>query len=146
MVAEYPGVTVSVSCAEALQRTAAEPVGRRVRARLRPVPDACRQARQLVTQACTTWQRTDLVSTAALVATELVANVVRHAHTTMELTLGLRDDRIGLAVRDGSKSLPRLTQPENAKTGGRGLHLVRELTHSWGVLPVVDGKVVWTRI
>jgi anti-anti-sigma regulatory factor len=145
-VAGYPGITASASCAEALERTAAAPPPHRLRARLRPVPDACRQARQLVTQACTSWQRTDLVSTASLVATELVANVVRHAHTTMELTLGLRNDRISLAVRDGCRSLPRLTAPTVAKAGGRGLHLVRELTHSWGVLPVVDGKVIWARI
>jgi hypothetical protein len=145
-VAEYPGVTASASCAEALEHTAAEPAPHRLRARLRPVPDACRQARQLVTQACTSWQRMDLVSTATLVATELVANVVRHAHTTMELTLGLCNDRISLAVRDGSRSLPRMTQPDQARSGGRGLHLVHELTHSWGVLPVVDGKVIWARI
>jgi anti-sigma regulatory factor (Ser/Thr protein kinase) len=146
VVAEYPGVTASASCAEALERTAAEPAGLRLRVRLRPVPDACRQARQLVTQACTTWQRTDLAATATLVATELVANVVRHAHTTMELTLGRRDDHISLAVRDGCRSLPRPAQPDGARSGGRGLHLVRELTRSWGVLPVVDGKVIWTRI
>jgi anti-anti-sigma regulatory factor len=145
-VAEHPCLTAAATCAEALERTATTPARHRLRARLRPVPDACRQARQLVTQACTSWQRADLVSTATLVATELVANVVRHAHTTMELTLGLRNDRICLAVRDGSRTLPRLTPPATARAGGRGLHLVRELTHSWGVLPVVDGKVIWARI
>jgi anti-sigma regulatory factor (Ser/Thr protein kinase) len=145
VVAGIPGITTQESCAEALERTTAEPLAVRVRARLRPVPDACRQARQFVTQACTAWQRRDIVSTAALVVTELVANVVRHAHTTMEVTLGLRDDELCLAVRDGNRSLPRPAQPGLAQAGGRGLHLVRELTDSWGVLPVVDGKVIWTR-
>ena len=86
-----------------------------------------------------------MAATAALVATELVANVVRHAHTTMEFTVGLRDGRMCLTVRDGSRRLPTPVEPDLRAAGGRGLRLVRELTDSWGVLPVSDGKVVWTR-
>jgi anti-anti-sigma regulatory factor len=148
-LAESPdcgGVTTADSCAEALERTAAEPEPRRIRARLRPVPDACRQVRQLVTQACAAWQRSEIAATAALVATELVANVVRHAHTTMEFTLGLRDGQVCLTVRDGSRVLPRPSDPGTTDAGGRGLRLVRELTQAWGVLPLVDGKVVWTHL
>jgi anti-sigma regulatory factor (Ser/Thr protein kinase) len=114
--------------------------------RLRPVPDACRQVRQLVAQACAAWQHSELTATAALVATELVANVVRHAHTTMDFTVGLRDGRMSMAVRDGSRRLPRPADAKLTDSGGRGLRLVRELTESWGVLPFPDGKVVWTRI
>jgi anti-sigma regulatory factor (Ser/Thr protein kinase) len=134
------------SCAEALAAIGEEPEPRRIRARLRPVPDACRQVRQLVNQACATWQRRDAAATAALIATELVANVVRHAHTTMEFTMALRDGRMCLAVRDGSHRLPRPADPTLKDAGGRGLRLVRELTESWGVLPVTDGKVVWTHL
>jgi anti-anti-sigma regulatory factor/anti-sigma regulatory factor (Ser/Thr protein kinase) len=140
------GVGTADSCGEALQRLAAEPHPPRMRVRLRPVPDACRQVRQLVAQACTAWHRGEISAIAALVATELVANVVRHAHTTMEFSVGLRDGRIWLAVRDGSRRLPRPADPNVSDAGGRGLRLVRELTESWGVLPVVDGKVVWTRL
>jgi anti-sigma regulatory factor (Ser/Thr protein kinase) len=134
------------SCAEAMADTSTEPEPRRIRVRLRPVPDACRQGRQLVNQACSAWQRREVAATAALVATELVANVVRHAHTTMEFTVGLRDGRMWLTVRDGSRRLPRPADPGIDDTGGRGLRLVRELTESWGVLPVSDGKVVWTQL
>ncbi|AGZ43619.1 ATP-binding protein [Actinoplanes friuliensis] len=145
----WPGcatVTTAVSCEDALAQAAEEPEPRRIRIRLRPVPDACRQVRQLVTQACAGWQHSEISSTAALVATELVANVVRHAHTTMEFTVGLRDSRICLTVRDGSRLLPRPQQPGTAQAGGRGLQLIRELTDAWGVLPVSDGKVVWTQM
>lgn len=139
-------VSTAPTCAEALADTKDEPEPRRIRARLRPVPDACRQARQLVTQACAAWQLRELAGTAALVATELVANVVRHAHTTMEFTVGLRDGRMSLTVRDGSRLLPRPQEPGLGEAGGRGLQLVREMTDAWGVLPVSDGKVVWTRL
>jgi hypothetical protein len=71
---------------------------------------------------------------------------VRHAHTTMVFTVGLRDGRIWLTVRDGSRRLPKPADPGFTDLGGRGLRLVRELTESWGVLPISDGKVVWTRL
>lgn len=140
------GLTVVDSRGEALERAATEPP-RRIRARLRPVPDACRQVRQLVGQACNTWQRTELAAgNAALVASELVANVVRHAHTTMIVTMGARAGRLSLSVRDGSRTLPRPARRDRTEPGGRGLHLVRELSDSWGVQQILDGKVVWTRL
>jgi anti-anti-sigma regulatory factor len=139
-------VSLAASCEQALAEAATKPEPRRIRIRLRPVPDACRQVRQLVTQACASWQRSELAATATLVATELVANVVRHAHTTMEFTVGLRDGRMSMSVRDGSRHLPRQVDPGVTDAGGRGLRLVRELTDSWGVLPVFDGKVVWTQL
>lgn len=70
----------------AMAEAGAQPAASRVRVRLRPVPDACRQVRNVVAQACSAWRRGDLTATAALIATELVANVVRHARTTMEFT------------------------------------------------------------
>lgn len=132
--------------AAAMAEASDQPAAPRIRVRLRPVPDACRQVRQLVTQACTVWQRKDLVSTAALIATELVANVVRHAHTTMEFTFGVRNGRVDMTVRDHSRTLPKPLDPGVSSAGGRGLRLVRELSEAWGVLPVTDGKVVWTRL
>ena len=148
-IAAWPdcaAVSTAPGCAEALAGAKEEPEPRRIRVRLRPVPDACRQVRQLVNQACSAWQRTELAANAALVATELVANVVRHAHTTMEFTVGVRDDRMCLTVRDGSRVLPRPGDPGVTQAGGRGLRLVRELTEAWGVLPIIDGKVVWTHL
>ena len=138
------GLAYAPDCDTALRDAGAEPGPDRVRVRLRPVPDACRQVRHLVSQACTTWQRADLTATATLIATELVANVVRHAHTTMVFTLGLRDGRLSMAVRDGSSRLPQPAEPGRSSPGGRGLRLIRDLTEAWGVLPVTDGKVVWT--
>lgn len=132
--------------ATALAEAGTTPPLRRFRVRLRPVPDACRQVRQVVVQACATWQHKEFAATGALIATELVANVVRHAHTTMEFTVGLRGDRLSLSVRDGSRRLPKPADPRHSDAGGRGLRLVRDLTDAWGVLPIPDGKVVWTHI
>jgi anti-sigma regulatory factor (Ser/Thr protein kinase) len=140
------GLELSADRAHALAEADAQPAVPGIRVRLRPVPEACRQVRHLVGQACATWQRADFTATATLVATELVANVVRHAHTTMRFTLGLRDGRMTMAVRDGSLRMPRALEPGLADAGGRGLCLVRDLTDAWGVLPITDGKVVWIQL
>jgi histidine kinase-like protein len=140
------GLEMVTDCSQALAEADAQPRSPGVRARFRPVPEACRQVRALVVQACTTWQRADITATATLVATELVANVVRHAHTTMEFTLRLRGDRLVLAVRDGSLLMPRQLDPAVTDAGGRGLRLVRDMTDAWGVLPLAGGKVVWTQL
>jgi hypothetical protein len=128
--------------ADAVARS--DPPGLRIR--LRPVPEACRQVRTLVLQTCDRWHRADVSATIELVATELVANVVRHAHTTMEFTLARRGARLTVAVRDRSRRMPRRLDPSVAESGGRGLRLVHDLTDAWGVLPVTDGKVVWSQL
>ncbi|GIE95165.1 ATP-binding protein [Paractinoplanes rishiriensis] len=145
-VPDCSGLDYAPDCEKALAEARMEPEPPKIRVRLRPVPDACREVRQLVTQACERWNRSDLVATATLVATELVANVVRHAHTTMEFTLSLRNGRVSMSVRDGSRRMPKPGDPGLSSAGGRGLRLVRDLTEAWGVLPVSDGKVVWTQL
>jgi anti-anti-sigma regulatory factor/anti-sigma regulatory factor (Ser/Thr protein kinase) len=149
MIASARGCTrlgTSPDRAAAMSAAGAKPAQRRFRVRLRPVPDACRQVRQVVNQACAAWQHKEFAATGALIATELVANAVRHARTTMEFTVGLRDNRLSMSVRDGSRRLPRPADPRVSVAGGRGLRLVRDLSDAWGVLPVADGKVVWTHI
>ena len=103
-------------------------------------------ARHVVGELLACWGAPHDRHDAEILVTELVANVVRHAHTTMEFTLGLRGGLLCLTVRDGSRKLPRPKDPAVSEAGGRGLHLVRELTDAWGVLPVSDGKVVWTKL
>jgi CheY-like chemotaxis protein len=142
----HPTLVMADSCAEALARAGTGPQPRRVRVRLRPAPGACRQVRTIVTRSFAAWHFGNLAATAALIATELVANVVRHAHTSMEFSMALRNGRISLAVRDGSTRLPQPAEPGTSQAGGRGLCLVRDLTEAWGVLPLSDGKVVWTTL
>jgi anti-anti-sigma regulatory factor len=139
-------LSYAADCDAALAEADAAPGSPRIQLRLRPVPDACRQVRQVVTQACESWHLAGLAATATLIATELVANVVRHARTTMEFTVGLRDGQLWMSVRDGSRRMPKPADPGLTSPGGRGLRLVRDLTEAWGVLPVTDGKVVWTQL
>ncbi|KKK05859.1 ATP-binding protein [Micromonospora sp. HK10] len=139
-------VPVRPDCAEATALAGAGVVPR-LRARLDPVADACRRARELVTDACTRWNIPELAGPAALVLTELVGNAVRHAGTPMHVTLTLRKPYLRVAVMDGSPAAARAVADHNPRAeGGRGLLLVRELTQRWGTVPAGTGKVVWAML
>ncbi|WP_328374912.1 STAS domain-containing protein [Micromonospora zamorensis] len=138
-------VPVSPDCAEAT-RVAGTASPLRMRARLEPVAGACRRARELVTEACARWNLPDASGPAALVLSELVGNVVRHAGTPMQVTVTLRRPYLHLAVVDGSSAQAREGGTDLHAEGGRGLLLVRELTQRWGSVPAGQGKAVWAML
>lgn len=115
---------------------------------LLPVSGSARHARNVVTEACLRWDLPDLVAPASLVATELVANAVDHAHTMMKLRLSLRPRYLNIAVRDGCAEQPVLRAPPlpQSLSRGRGLLLVDATAYTWGCLPSEDGKVVWAAL
>jgi anti-sigma regulatory factor (Ser/Thr protein kinase) len=118
-----------------------------VRDDLLPVSWAARHARNLATEACLRWELPQLTGPASLVVSELVSNVVEHAHTMMSLRLSLWDRYLHIAVRDGSAIQPALPQrPAAEQLRGRGLHLVNATAHNWGCLPTDGGKVVWASL
>lgn len=125
----------------------AQPESHTVRASLPPVADSSRAARGLVTEACTRWNLPLIADDACVIASELVTNAVRHAGTTLQVTLTIADGRFLLAVRDGSP-LPAIpTHPDPHTPGGRGLLLVGEMSHAWGSVALPDGgKVVWAAL
>nr|WP_245712905.1 ATP-binding protein [Micromonospora nigra] len=139
------GVLVRGSRAEAT-RAAEAAASPRLRIRLEPVAEACRRARDLVTDACARWNLPEAVGPASVVLSELVGNVVRHAGTPMQVTVTLRRPWLQLAVVDGSQATARPGAPGVRDEGGRGLLLVRELARRWGSAPAGDGKAVWATL
>lgn len=116
-----------------------------LRAPLEPVVGAARRSRELVTEACARWDLPDLAGPACIVVTEMVNNVVAHAHTAMTVLLALRGELATVAVRDHSAHIPRFTGSPVPVTsyGGRGLLLIDSVARRWGSLALADGKVVW---
>ena len=114
---------------------------------LLPVSGAARHARNVTTEACLRWDLPDLTAPASLIASELVSNVVDHAHTLMTLRLDLRERYLNIAVWDGSAVQPPRPGPLPLDSRrGRGLLLVDATAHAWGWLPSTDGKVVWASL
>lgn len=69
-----------------------------------------------------------------LVASELVTNAVRHGDGDVELRIDVDDEGVRLEVLDDGHvkvTAPR-SVPSPTAVGGRGLHLVREVSKRWG--------------
>jgi anti-sigma regulatory factor (Ser/Thr protein kinase) len=111
---------------------------------LPPVPGSVPLARRLVRHVLRTWAAPQDPDDAALLVTELVANVVDHAGgdvLTLELTLAAAGLRV--AVVDGSAVQPVVREMSHEQERGRGMRLVAEIAESWGAEEHDGGKRVW---
>ncbi|MPY52533.1 ATP-binding protein [Streptomyces acidicola] len=91
-----------------------------------------------------------LADTAELLATELVANAVRHTKGPAALHMRWLADVLRIGVWDADPEPPELSCPLNQLTEseeGRGLALVRACADLWGWQPLdrygTRGKYVW---
>lgn len=105
--------------------------------------EAAAQARAVVRDLLQQGRRTDMVDTACLLTSELVANAVVHAGAPVELVVDLDRGRLAVEVIDGSETDPAPVDASPMDTGGRGLAMVERLADSWGVTRVMPGKSVW---
>ena len=102
-------------------------------------------ARRLVRQLLLGWDARQDHDDAALLVTELVANVVDHVGGTSCLTLEATysEDWLRLAVVDCSPARPAVQAPDPQSVRGRGLRMVEVLADRWGCEDHRDGKRVW---
>ncbi|WP_330336214.1 SpoIIE family protein phosphatase [Streptomyces sp. NBC_00557] len=108
-----------------------------------PDPAAVATLRALATRQVEDWGLgEELAMTTELVVSELVTNAIRYAALPIRLRL-LRDTRLTCEVIDGSSTAPRLRHARSTDEGGRGLFLVSQLAHRWGVRYTEDGKIIW---
>jgi anti-sigma regulatory factor (Ser/Thr protein kinase) len=78
-----------------------------------------------------------------VIATELVANAVRHGKPPFELHLDF-NGAARVEVRDHEPGLPEPKSP--TAEGGYGLMLIEALSRRWGATPLRSGKVVWAEL
>jgi anti-sigma regulatory factor (Ser/Thr protein kinase) len=88
----------------------------------------------------------EIVDDAQVVAEELVANVVDHAHTRFALIVQLSSQVLRVAVRDGCAIDPVLRPFDPHARRGRGLQLVASLSQQWGCDHDDSGKTVWAEL
>lgn len=134
-------VLASVSTARRSMSLGERPAPPSVAEDLLPTAGAGRRAREVATEACLRWDLPSLIGPACTVVTELVNNVVVHAHTMMRLRLSLRQRYLHAAVTDGSGDPPVL-RPAGS-LDGIGLSLVDAVATRWGHLRTGRGKVTW---
>lgn len=85
-----------------------------------------------------------LVDDVRLVASDLAANAVRHAHTPFTVILEQASESVLLTVQDGSPSRPVHLATGLLDTAGRGVSIVELVSQTWGVAEGHgEGKSVW---
>ncbi|MFD5082829.1 ATP-binding protein [Kitasatospora sp. NPDC058406] len=109
------------------------------------LPESAGQARRFLRETLTKWALDQLLDTAELVASELVANAAKTGcRQQMAVTVRvISRTTVRISVRDGSCALPVLIQAAPDEECHRGLTLVNRLTRGrWGVSVEALGKVV----
>lgn len=102
-----------------------------------PDPRSARAVRQFVTGAFSEAPQLDDI---VLTASELAANVIRHAHTPFTVQLKLHENLVRLEISDGSSIVPAV---EDLSESQRGLRLVDAASDSWGIEGSHNGKTIW---
>jgi anti-sigma regulatory factor (Ser/Thr protein kinase) len=124
---------------------------------LQPGFEAPGEARRAVQAWLGDWGMEDLADRVLIIASELVANAVAHAHSEVVLSLTACCHDVKVGVRDGdnrplrlgsrmSAAGPAVQGPSRLPERGRGLTIVDALADAWGVEQMRDGKRVWARV
>ncbi len=100
-------------------------------------------ARRFVSATLAAWGIEALEDAATLLASELVANVVLHAGTDLDVVLRRPTGRVRIEVHDRDHRLPTRKHYSVTATTGRGLGLLEDLARTWGAELTSRGKVVW---
>jgi PAS domain S-box-containing protein len=118
--------------------------------RFPPLPESVREARRFVRGMLPEVSEVpeELRRNAELLVSELVTNAVLHARSEAEVSVGFREGRIRLAVRDGRPDLGLLPQQKfhHFPATGHGLAMVERLATRYGVETGEDTKTAWVEI
>jgi anti-sigma regulatory factor (Ser/Thr protein kinase) len=89
----------------------------------------------------------DLMQVIVLLASELVANAVKHARAELvAIRFAVLPGHVRVEVADEGPGFTEIpAKPEPSQVGGWGLHLVDELSSRWGVVDT-PGARVWFEI
>ena len=112
---------------------------------LPPVPASVPAARHLLLDVLRAWDLPHDRDDAALLVTELVANVIDHAHeeASLSLEVAVSDGWLRISVADGSAVRPVVRELSHEHPRGRGLLLVAAIADRWGSEDHRGGKIVW---
>jgi anti-sigma regulatory factor (Ser/Thr protein kinase) len=111
---------------------------------LKPDVSSLGEGRRFVARTLRDWEVEEArIETVLLVANELVANAIVHAHSAPVLSLAESGDNLLLRVFDESSAVPVPQAPSVDQGSGRGLILVEALSDRWGIDTAAHGKSVW---
>lgn len=111
---------------------------------LEPEPRSVRVARRWVRDRLTGGILDDEgLAVVMLLTSELVTNALLHARTDLTVGVTRLVDGALVTVADRNLLLPEQQPYSETRPSGRGVTLLGELSHRWGVDRDEDGKAVW---
>jgi anti-sigma regulatory factor (Ser/Thr protein kinase) len=140
--------------APTLPALAAGPPGTYAQTDFRPEPAAAGRARRLTRDTLASWYLDDLADDAETIASELISNALdvatepRGTLPAIIFAIHRRPDELRIIVWDNGPGQPHPAEPGPDAETGRGLAIVRHLSHQWGwwPTPISGGKVVWAAL
>ena len=105
-------------------------------------PAIVADARAQASRQLAAWGLDDAAFVTELVVSELVTNDIRYGAVPIGLRL-IRDRSLICEVSDASNTAPHLRRARTYDEGGRGLHMVAQLTQGWGTRQTLLGKTIW---
>ncbi|MFI7408763.1 SpoIIE family protein phosphatase [Streptomyces sp. NPDC049627] len=105
-------------------------------------PAIVADARAQATRQLAAWGLQEAAFVTELVVSELVTNAIRYGDVPIGLRL-IRDRTLICEVSDASSTAPHLRRARSYDEGGRGLHMVAQLTQGWGTRQTPTGKTIW---
>ena len=145
-VTRYVPVHGSVETALAALSTYAQRHRRRARANLTATPSSVHRSRDLVAEWLTAWSIPDLVAVSKVIVSTFVENVLQHTDSAPSVRLEAKGDTVTIAVEDGSRTPPSMSETRLAADVPTGLKIVDVLSRVWGNAPTPSGKTVWAVI
>ena len=126
-------------------------------------PTVAARARELVRRRLGTWSKlsdpdddqrapdpsalpllpAEVADVVELLVSELVTNALRYGRGQIGLRLLRGATTVVCEVSDELDAAPRLRTVHQGDEGGRGLHLVDQLSKNWGTRTTAHGKIVW---
>jgi serine phosphatase RsbU (regulator of sigma subunit) len=105
-------------------------------------PAVVADARAHTSRQLSLWGLQEAAFVTELVVSELVTNAIRYGEVPIGLRL-IRDRTLICEVSDASSTAPHLRRARTYDEGGRGLHMVAQLTQGWGTRQTPTGKTIW---
>ncbi len=116
-------------------------------AELPRTPESAGRAREFVATRLKQWKLDPLLDGALVVVSELAANAVVHADSSLRIRLLLGPRTLRIEVIDHGVGTPEPQPRSTTEEHGRGLLLVSALSRAWGIdHGPGEGKTVWAEL
>lgn len=109
-------------------------------------PASAGAARHFVADKLREWKLDPILDAALLVTSELAANAVVHADSSLRLRLSLGARTLRIDIMDSGRGTPEPQPRSSTEEHGRGLLLVAAMSAAWGIEEVTEGKTVWAEL